>query len=75
MDEKPENRPLKVEGIALEFAEHGSLVHTLHMIDMGKRILQVMERHDATLPEVLQGMTYGSAEQVMQGRFDFGVRQ
>lgn len=75
MEEKPETRPLIVEAVAKEFSEHGALIHSLHMIDMGRRLMQMMSRHGATLEEVIEGITYGSAEQVMQGRFDFGLRQ
>lgn len=75
MEEIPENHPLIVDAISKEFAEHGNLIHSLHMIDMGRRIAEVIKRHGATLDEVIQGITYACAEQVMIGRFDFGIRQ
>lgn len=75
MIEPVENRPLIVEQIQKEFSEHGALIHSLHMVDMARRLQQVMVRHKATLEEVIEGITYGCAEQVVHGRFDFGVRQ
>ena len=75
MEEIVENHPMVVDEICKEFCEHGNLIHSLHMIDIGRRLAEVIKRHGATLDEVIQGITFACAEQVMISRFDFGIRQ
>ena len=60
---------MTIDKIADEFQEHGELLNSLRLIEDGQILLDIMERYECNLEDVIEGIRRACLLQVEYDKF------